>query len=186
MKKYFFLALLVILLGCKKDNQPDPCAGITCLNGGTCANGQCVCTQGYTGANCSQQVTPTKITITKIQVTKFPATEVGGAGWDLTSGPDIRPRILKGTTEIWYSPTYYTDANPSLVYDFTPSPNIDLTSPTDQYTIELFDFDSPDTDDWMGGLYFIPYSNNNNFPAVITIDATGSGVAFKLYVTYTW
>jgi hypothetical protein len=186
MKKYFFFVILAIVFSCKKNN-PDPCVGITCLNGGTCANGLCVCPQGYTGANCSQQITPKKITITKIQVTKFPATKVGGAGWDLTSGPDIYPVISKGTTLIWKSPINFTDANSSLTYDFTPSPNIDLTSPTDQYTIELFDYDGGIVaDDWMGGLYFIPYSITNNFPPIITIDATGSVVTFKIFVTYSW
>lgn len=186
MKKYFALALLLMLFNCKKyEPTPDPCAGIICLNNGYCANGLCVCPKGYSGANCSQQVTPTKITITKIQVTKFPATSVGGAGWDASSGPDIRPKISKGTTEIWYSPTYYTDANPSLPYDFTPSPNIDLTSPTAQYLIELFDYDYPASDTWMGGINFTPSLMINNFPSVLTIDA-GGVVAFKLSVTYTW
>jgi hypothetical protein len=185
MKKYFVFIILLLLFNCKKET-PDPCAGITCLNDGYCANGQCVCPEGYTGVDCSQQKTPVKITITKIQVTKFPATDVGGAGWDLTSGADIYPTILKGTTLIWESPVMFTDANPSLTYDFTPSPSIDLTSPTDQYTIELYDYDSPDPDDWMGGFYFTPYSSTTNFPSVLTITTAGSDLAFKIFITYTW
>jgi len=34
------------------DTQTDPCANITCQNGGTCNNGVCECLAGYTGNNC--------------------------------------------------------------------------------------------------------------------------------------
>src|SRR5690606_28956999 len=103
MKKIIILILAVIGLmtinSCEKENPniTDSCQDITCLNDGYCANGQCVCTQGYTGANCSQQVTPSQIRITKIEVMKFPATD-GGAGWDLTSAPDIYPTFSLGSS----------------------------------------------------------------------------------------
>lgn len=170
--------------GASCETPPNSCLNITCLNGGYCANGLCVCPTGYTGANCSQQVTPTKIRITKITVTQFPATD-GGAGWDLTSGPELYPTVSFGGTTLWNSPTYYADANPSLDYDFTPSPAIDLNSPTSQYTIRIYDYDTSDPDDYMGGILFYPYNSSNGFPSSITIDA-GAGVAFKLYLSYLW
>jgi len=165
---------------CKK----DPCDSTVCHNGGYCANGQCVCPQGYTGADCSQQVTPTQMRITKIEVTRFPATD-GGAGWDLTSGPDIYPTLSLGSSTIWSSPTYYQNANPSNVYEFIPNPAIVLNSPISQYTIRLYDYDDLDADDFMGGINFTPYNSTGGFPSVRTIDAGGS-VAFKLTYTYSW
>ncbi|QQS28456.1 MAG: calcium-binding EGF-like domain-containing protein [Sphingobacteriales bacterium] len=163
---------------------PDPCADITCLNGGTCANGLCVCTQGYTGANCSQQATPSQIRITNIEVTRFPATD-GGAGWDLTSGPDIFITLYLGSTIVWDSPNYIENANPSLNYQFTPNPAIVLSNPNSQYTIWLFDYDFPDPDDQMGGINFTPYCSTCGFPPNLTIDGGGS-VAFRLSLTYIW
>jgi PKD repeat protein len=162
----------------------DPCASISCLNGGFCANGQCVCTDGYTGANCSQQVTPTQMRVTKIEVTNFPATD-NGAGWDLTSGPDIYPTFELGTTVLWESPNYNENANPSLDYEFVPSPAIVINSPNSEYIIRLYDYDSIDADDFMGGISFIPYNSNNGFPTTRTLDA-GGGVTFKLTVSYSW
>jgi hypothetical protein len=165
-------------------SKPDPCENISCLNGGYCANGECVCPQGYRGPDCSQQITPTKIRITKIEVTRFPATD-NGAGWDLTSGPDISPRILLGNTIIWNGPNYYENATQGLVYSFTPSSAIELTNVNSQYSIDLYDYDTTSSSDFMGGIYFYPYSSTNKFPTVRTIDAGGT-VAFKLYLSYVW
>jgi hypothetical protein len=162
----------------------NPCVNVTCLNGGYCANGQCVCPQGYTGSNCSQQVTPTQMRITKIEVTRFPATD-GGAGWDLTSGPDIYTTFALGSSTIWNSPIFYQNANPGTIYEFVPNPAIVINSPISQYTIRLFDYDDLDPDDFMGGINFTPYNSAAGFPSVATIDA-GGAVAFRLTYTYSW
>lgn len=161
----------------------DPCFGVVCLNGGTCVNGICDCLTGYTGPDCGQQVTPSRIRISKIEVTRFPATDNNGAGWDLTSGPDIYVEFLKGSIELWSSPTYYQNATTNNKYDFNPSPSIDINAPLDQYTIRLYDYDDFDADDFMGGIIFTPYNNSNGFPTVINLDA-GGAVAFRITVNY--
>lgn len=49
-----FLAL--VLVGgnaCKKDE--DPCKDVTCQNGGTCDEGECICPTGYEGTNCETE-----------------------------------------------------------------------------------------------------------------------------------
>lgn len=167
-----------------KVNEIDPCANITCLNGGYCENGQCICPPGYTGANCGQQVTPSKITISKITVTRFPATD-GGAGWDLTSGPDIYVEVLQAGNVIYSHPTFIQNATPGTNYDFNPLPYIEITNPTSQITLRLMDYDDFDADDNMGGLIFTPYNNQGGFPKIINIDA-GGDLAFRIEVNYAW
>ena len=71
---FFLGSSLIVFNGCDKDTSSpsqnnDPCESIVCYNGGYCVNGECLCPEGYTGPDCSQQVTPTKIRITKIEVT---------------------------------------------------------------------------------------------------------------------
>ena len=173
------------IVSCQK-NDADPCDKTACLNGGHCANGECICPEGYGGADCSQPITPKKIKISKIEVTKFPATD-NGAGWDLTSGPDIYLQLLKGDASIWKSSTTYDyqNADPSKVYSFDITPSVDLTDPQDQYTIILYDYDDLDAADFMGGIVFTAYVKSKGFPSVITLDAGGT-VAFKLHVSYTW
>ncbi len=179
----FFGILPIIIYSCQKDDA-DPCAEIICLNGGTCANGQCNCPEGYTGSDCSQQVSPDKIRITRIEITRFPATD-NGAGWDLTSGPDIYPEIFKGSSSIYRSTIFYQNADPSNVYSFDLNPAVDLDEPRDQYIIRLYDYDDFDADDFMGGIIFTPYSADNGFPTIIDLDA-GEAVAFRLHVNYIW
>lgn len=171
--------------GADCSTPPNACLGVTCLNGGYCANGTCVCAQGYTGSDCSQQITPSAIRINSITVTSFPATD-GGAGWDLTSGPDIFPELRLGSTLIWDAPTFYQNADPGQDYIFTPNPTFNLTSPTSQYTINLLDYDDLDADDWMGGVNFTPYSSSNDFPTTITLAPPGGAVTFTLDVSYIW
>lgn len=169
--------------GEKCENSPDICQNISCFNGGYCSNGLCVCPQGYSGANCSQEVTPTQMRISRIDVIRFPATD-NGAGWDLTSGPDILPTLSIGNSTIWSSPNFYENANPSSSFVFIPNPSIAI-SPTTQYTIRLFDYDTSDPNDFMGGIIFTPYINSGGFPTTVVIDAGGS-VAFRLTYSYSW
>jgi len=123
--------------------------------------------------------------ITSITVTSFPATD-GGAGWDLTSGADIFPILSLGGTTLWNSPNYVTNANPSNEYLFTPSPSIVLSSPTSQYTLRLYDYDSPSPDDYMGGVNFTPYNSTSGFPTTINLAPSGAAVTFRLTVSYVW
>jgi hypothetical protein len=160
----------------------DQCFNVTCLNGGNCVNGSCNCPEGFSGSDCSQQVTPQKIRVSKIEVLRFPATD-NGAGWDLSSGPEIYPEIVKETTVLWSSPNYYENADPSSTYSFNISPALDLNEPKDRYIIRLYDYDSTGSDDYMGGIQFTPYESSNKFPSTLTLDANGA-VSFRIYLTY--
>jgi hypothetical protein len=179
----FITSFTISFNSCKEDD-PDPCEGIICLNGGSCANGECNCPPGYVGSDCSQQDTPATIRINKIDITRFPATD-NGAGWDLTSGPDIYIQVIKDMGALTNFSAYYENADPSNVYSFEFTPSVDLNEPNDQYIIELYDYDNLDADDFMGGISFTPYFNNNGFPKTINLDA-GGDVAFTLHVTYVW
>lgn len=163
----------------------DACEYITCLNGGSCANGECNCPEGYTGSDCSQQVTPSKIRIKQVDITSFPATNDYGSGWDMTSAADIYFTIYKDDTEVYYSYSHYENAVPSKKYEFELSPNVDLSSPNDRYTIRLYDYDVTSSNDYMGGIIFTPYSNTNSFPTTINLDA-GGGITMTLHLSYVW
>ena len=86
---------------------------------------------------------------------------------------------------LWRSSIYYQNADPSVIYSFDINPVVDLNQPNDRYSITLYDYDDFSASDFMGGINFTPYWNNNGFPTIINIDAGGT-VAFRFYVTYFW
>lgn len=162
----------------------DLCYNISCKNGGSCVNGLCNCPAGYSGSDCSKQVTPTKIRITKIELTKFPATTAAGGGWDPSDAPDIFIKFIKGTSVIWESPTYFSNALQGNIYTFTPTNPIEITAPKDRYDIELWDYDTLDPNDFMSGIFFTPYSDTNGFPSVLTLECGACTSSYKVYFQY--
>lgn len=127
---------------------------------------------------------PTKMVLNEVIVTRFPATESNGAGWDLTSGPDIYPYISFNGVTVWGSNIYFQDADQLSNYVFDVNPTIDLTAITSQYSIDLYDYDDIGSD-WMGGINFTPYTAGNGLPTTIYLDA-GGAVAFELSVSYVY
>ena len=93
--------------------------------------------------------------------------------------------LLVVTTLSSFSSMYVTNANPSLDYQYTPSSPIVLSSPTSQYTINLYDHDDVDADDWMGGVYFTPYNSANGFPSTLILAPSGGSTSFRLEVVKT-
>ncbi|MCB0704282.1 MAG: calcium-binding EGF-like domain-containing protein [Saprospiraceae bacterium] len=175
-----FFLLFISYSSCKK---ADICESVSCLNGGSCVNGFCDCPTGYTGPDCSNYLTPSSIKVTNIKVTRFPATESNGAGWDLTSGPDILVTIHHDNNLVYEHSTFYQNADASLSYDFEPDVNFSFSNPTDKYTISVYDYDDFDLNDFMGGIEFSPYVPNTAFSTKFNLDAGGS-VAFELLVEY--
>ena len=156
---------------------PDPCAGITCLNGGTCSNGVCQCPQGYTGTYCENQVTPLKVTVSKITVTGF----CQSCDPDDTY-PDIYVKLKNGGSTLYTAGSYYPDATSPGNYEFVPPIPLDL-NPLATFTMELWDYDTI-SDDLINSANFTVYSSTGGFPTVITI--TSGQFVFKLNVTYTF
>ena len=178
---------LAFLTSCNSDDAVDLCENIVCVNGGTCVNGICDCPEGFSGPDCSNQLAPSIITITKVRVTKYPATTSNGAGWDLTSGPDIYPAIFDADNNlVWKSNTYKENAS-SQVYDFVIPNGLEIDKPEENLVvIGLYDFDSIDQDDLMGWISTYLYLESNGFPEVISLNSPASSVGFELDLEYEW
>jgi hypothetical protein len=181
----FALVFFVLMvLACKKE---DPCANTGCLNGGTCNDGSCACTERWTGADCAKQKTPTKLKITRIDLTKYPAKTPAGADWDNGDGPDVYVKIIKGTTLIWTSPVFSLPLNPpagqSPFFQLATPP--ELTSPGEEHIMEIWDKDTAtDPDDFMGGLRFQPYSDTNRFPETLRAECPTCTTGYLLALQY--
>jgi hypothetical protein len=186
---FAMLVLAMLFSNCSKDTTlSDPCASVTCLNGGTCANGSCNCPTGFTGSDCGTRRIPSRVLITKIEILAFPPTDNGG-GWDNNTGPDIFPMVMQGTNVIWDSPDLSRNANSNSTYAFTPSPSLQVNLTT-QYAIDVWDYDLddvpfPSPNDFMGGYLFTP-SNYSTYPPTVTLNNSTSDLIIKLYLSYAY
>lgn len=163
----------------------DPCLGKNCLNGGTCVDGTCNCPEGYTGTNCEIEVTPVSVTINSIQLNNYPMTTTGGAGWDFVDGPDIFLSINTGTTSVTTSFVSGTqqDATGQSIFYSNLFP-VNLVSMGGYYTLGVWDADSPDADDFMCGIYFMPTDYKSGHPSTIHLYNSSTQMDATLNVTW--
>ena len=134
------------------------------------------CPPGYAGIDCVTEVAPTSMQIKTVRITDFPATD-GGAGWDLTNGPDVYIKILRGNANL-YESGKFDNATPPLAYN----PNTILFAPESRHSLLLYDFDSSSNDDYIGGINFTPYVKDQGFPVEIYLSV--GGISATLTVEY--
>ena len=175
----FFTIVFLGIAGCS-----DPCKDAGCANGATCDDGDCICTQGYMGPTCEQEISPSSMRITKIVVTSFT-----NSGWDTfpSSSPDIFVTVGSGTScsgSLYSSEYYYTNAYPGPSYDFIPSSPIVISNPTTPVSICLYDYDGISLNDLMDGFYFNPYISGEGFPSVKT--KSNGILTFNVHYMYYW
>lgn len=174
------VSTLILTVGCSKEKDPpaptpDPVIVYQCQD------------TRYTGPNCDQQKTPSKIVINKVVVTHFPQYNLGN-NWDVTDFGDYRPDLFaqmdNGSSYLFYT-DFVLDANFFQPHTFTvayPTPfPFELTNPLAQYNIAAMDADNG-PDQLMAEIAFVPYNSTNGFPSVLYIN--NSLVGFEIYITY--
>jgi hypothetical protein len=169
MKKKILPALLYIIVitisSCSKDDDSN-----------------LPCPSHYTGTNCDEQITPSKITITEVKVIEYLCND-NGNDWDFDgSGADIKISIEKGAQTL-YSSTYISDCS-CVATSYTYPCSVDAIA-NDVLTFRLYDDDSPLADDYIGGISSKLYNSTGGFPATKILDA-GAGVRLEVKLSYTW
>jgi len=161
------LSILILTFSCSKPEDGDE-----------------HCPEGYSGKNCDIQVTPDTVFITQINVTRFPANNVQEETWDATSDADIFVKLFQNDELFWTSTTVYQNADTATTYKFIDI-TVALFDPMAQYSIQLYDQDNASEDDFMGGISFLSYFDDNGFPELLILD-DGGKVAFELDLEYFW
>lgn len=167
---FFTLTILLssFLISCskKKDTpQPEPQTVYVCQD------------SRYTGANCDQQKTPTRIKITKVVLNSFNQFKSGTTTWDDCCDygdyrPDVIIQLYEGTPRpgsFQFGLPAIWDANYNQSYAITQD-NLnqfpfDLSLNT-SYTITVEDSDLG-TDESMGTSIIQSYSSTNGFPEIL-------------------
>ena len=192
------LLLIILFFGCSKDSpNATSCTPLPCLNGGVSRSDcGCNCAIGFTGPDCSTQISPTKILITQIKVKNFPNKKTDGiTTWDsylLTSynSPDIFPFLTLGSASLYQGAAIQdviSNGNGTDNFTWTPSTPIPITSIYSQYTLNLYDEDAGTPGyEIMGGFNFPLYNSTGGFPTTITLSNLTSPYKFELTVSYVW
>jgi hypothetical protein len=198
------IAVTFIMTSCS-----DPCSDTVCLNGGACADGTCVCPDGFTGENCQTIVSNNggnshgpnvQIKITNITVSGYPATN-NGSNWDYyTNGclecnyPDPSWKIIETTGGSVYTCTSAA-SNTTGVVNFNSNSGLPvlIQAPNQVLGFEVWDYDSQagggSTDfnpDFMIGTQFNLYQSafDNGFPSSLTISGGGTSLQVSLALEY--
>ena len=131
---------------------------------------------------------PTKVRITKVTITNFPFVDGNGSAWDPFSGPDVFFNFVNQSNTVLYAGTNLrkTDVTPAmlpLVYNL-PTPHEITDFQTPQY-LDLWDYDSPDPDDFINYVGFImsDYTVGSN-PYPSTISLNQNGIIMTLNLTW--
>ncbi len=130
------------------------------------------------------------MSIIKFVCTKFPGKN-NGVFWDNQSGgkaPDVYITFSKnGASDNLLKSNYYSDADTTKFYGFQkPTGVITVASPAEQHDIYMFDEDSPNGEEIMDNLSFIPYQAGKKFPTQYTISSESKAISFEVYCSYTW
>jgi hypothetical protein len=127
-----------------------------------------------------------KATITHVTIEKINENHSSGRAWDNYMGnykPDVFVIIKNsGGKEIWRSPSRYDDLNNEkcpVTWSLSGVGGLEILSDffAERYSVELWDMDNTNFNDYMQGWYFIPANSKGNG---IWFEDNGFQVSFKV------
>jgi PKD repeat protein len=128
------------------------------------------------------QAAPTICRITSIKLTAMPFTDPNGTGWDSFDGPDVFYKIANnaGTVLVDGTTLRVNDiALSNLPITWNLAPAVTITPLTSNvFGIFIYDYDTFDADDYIGGVGFNPITSVNGYPSTVTL--TNQGVSIIL------
>ena len=186
----FFLCLTFFSSCSKDENETDPvnngCDEIDCVYGDF-INCSCYCFDGFSGYDCSDIITPSKMRITRVDLMNYDNSQIWDDGFLSNSEPDIYFKILRGNTTLYTSGYKYNASGNTLTY--TNNMPFDINFVETLHSIKLYDQDDLDDSDFLssndliGTWTFTPWKGSS-FPSTVTYSS--STLEFKLYIDYMW
>ena len=135
------------------------------------------CSDGYTGPDCNQEITPLRISIDAIRIVRFPTRQKNGQHWDsLTKYPDLYITLFEERSERRLLITDYAfeDVISSTVTFNEP---VTFDYPAENYIIRLLDED-PIGSQVVSAMQFKPHKVGAGFPSIINYRTNDMEVEF--------
>lgn len=116
-------------------------------------------------------ITPGNVYLRQITINQIPFNDSQGAGWDLTTGPDVYIDVVSGGTIVVSSSVVYDVTQSQLPIQYTLSNPYQISNWSQQYRIDIWDYDDLSNDDYIGSVNFTINGINqaNNYPTTSTI-----------------
>jgi len=127
------------------------------------------------------QNAPTKCFIKSVTLNAMPFTDGAGAGWDPFDGPDVFIQIKNDAGTILFDATSARKENigsTNLPIKWNIATPLEISPLNVRSNIYLYDYDSFDPNDLIGGVGFFPSSFTPGYPNTATV--TFQGVTFVL------
>jgi PKD repeat protein len=131
-------------------------------------------------------IKPGKVFLQKVTLNAFPATNGSGASWDVGSWPDVFFTISDSVTNILYEvPTYYPDLDPAtLPVEWTLSPEVQFSNWGKTYYIDLWDYDSISSNEYMGYTNGFKINQLTTYPTTLALQNTSGTI--RVTLTLRW
>ncbi len=116
--------------------------------------------------SCVKENDPESGEVESITLFQFPNTNQNGDYFDaLGDGPDVYVTLDTGNTTVFTSDIYFNNAFSPGQFTFPMTSLIEFTDFNTEFWVNVYDYDSLDTDDYMSSMVFIPSEFPSAYPA---------------------
>jgi hypothetical protein len=183
------IGALFSMIACNDGTFPDPCDSKDCANGGDCVEGECVCSDGWTGARCDEEVKPVSMRLISVFLSQFPDFNINNNPWDRdTTGPDVYITLSEAVgaqLEQRYVSWVFKDVNSDSLYFELDSLNVLMGDPSAPHALILTDQDDTTTQN-MSQIGFTPYRSGTSFEDTMYVESLDMKTRARLVFEYGW
>lgn len=130
---------------------------------------------------------PTSVKIMGVKVLAMPFIDPStGSGWDNSNGPDVFFKFLDPSNAVLLTGgTAYDVTQSMLPISWTVTNGLLINNLTGNYSIEIWDYDTPDPNDYIGG-YYVSFTNAAaaGYPTTLTLQS--STTSLQIQLTLQW
>lgn len=133
----------------------------------SCKKEQKICDPGFTGEDCTQEIKPLSVTLKYVSLTKYPSTNNGETWDDFSLYADPYFIIKNGATQQVVYTSSYQEEVPTTGSSIW---QVDLVcSPDSYFIIYFYDYDSANSDEFIGGVIWSAYQEGKGFPTNVIL-----------------
>lgn len=167
----------------------DPCAGVSCSNGGYCVDGSCACPAGFSGTYCQTREPARFLSVSSVDINNFPLLNPSGRAWDNPNStnpaagpPDLVVQVFADGALVGRTNTLYDVLSSRQLY-FNGSFYIPVGA---RVEVILYDDDGALGLERIGGYYFYPNNYHISRPASISLYNVAATHQINMLIHCNW